>query len=66
MNWKPATILFIPELEALQLIADHRGWSTVAEIYLNKTLKKKILTDAIVSCNVVDRFFSKMYVINRD
>lgn len=62
MNWKQANILFIPELEALQLIADYRGWSTVAEIYLSKKIKQRLLTDAVISCRVVDSFFEKIYV----
>ena len=60
--WKPAKILFNAELEALQIISDYRGWSSVAEIYINKQLKQKLLKDAIKSCIVVDRYFAKMYL----
>ena len=62
MIWQPTTILFNYELEGLQLISDHRGWATVAEIYLNKKLKQKLLHNALVSAIIVDKFLESMYV----
>jgi len=45
----------------LQLIADFRGWSTVAEIYLNKEVKKRLTHNAIIAAREVEKYMEGIY-----
>ena len=60
-TWRPARVLIQPELEMLQLIADYRGWSTVAEIYLNKEVKKRLTHNAIIAAREVEKYMEGIY-----
>lgn len=63
MVWKPAKILFNPELEALQMISDVRGYR-VKNIYISKQIKKKLMINAIKSSIIVNELLERMYVSN--
>lgn len=63
MNWKPAKILFNPELEALQMISDVRGYR-VTNVYISKQIKKKLMINAIKSSIIVNELLERMYVSN--
>lgn len=61
MKWKPAKILFNPELEALQMISDVRGYR-VKNVYISKQIKKKLMINAIKSSIIVNELLERMYV----
>lgn len=60
--WTRAEVLFQPEQEALQMLCDAQGWSTVRHVYINKKLKAEILNNAILSAVAVDRIMEWLYI----
>ena len=63
MHWKPSKILFNPEAEILLMISDVRGYD-VKNMYFNKDVKRKLLSNAIESSIIVSEMLERMYVSN--